>query len=86
MTAHEPPTTGRKSPAPVQPPSLRVVRGDAMTADRAAWAMVAETGERALMLPGLSANGRDEMWRMVVAARRVAGLPPPQHQRGAPAR
>ena len=69
--AHE---VGHRGPGPE---GLRVLHGDDMSADRAAWAMIAAAAEGALRLPGLSADGVREMRRVQVVSCDAAGLPEP---------
>lgn len=67
-------------PTSMQHPLLKVLPGDGMSADDAAWATMAEAADRVLMLPGLShASVRDlvELWS---ACRGAAGLPCEQHR------
>lgn len=60
---------------------LTVVNGDAMTADEAGWAMIADAADRALTLPGLSADGERLLREMAASCRHAAGLPPLRSQR-----
>lgn len=55
---------------------LTVIDGDRMSADEAAWAMLAGAAERALVLPGLSRETTREMAEIVQSSRRCARLPP----------
>jgi hypothetical protein len=56
--------------------------GDGMCADDAAWAMLADTATKALMLPGLSREGVRQMAEVVQSSRRAAGLHPLRLQGG----
>lgn len=58
-------------------PALELVRGDGMSADDAAWAMVADAAERALTLPDLSPEGALRMTSLRSASLRAARLPEP---------
>lgn len=58
-----------------QGPILTLHTGEGMTADEAAWSLIADAAERALILPGLSDAGAAAMIRVVNAARSAAGLP-----------
>jgi len=54
--------------------TLTALDGDSMSADDAAWAMVADAAERALTLPGLSREGSGRMLRLLDSSLRAAGL------------
>lgn len=54
---------------------LTVHEGAGMSADDAAWAMVADAAERALTLPGLSSDAASELRRLRAASLRCARLP-----------
>jgi hypothetical protein len=59
-------------------PGMRLLDGDGMSADDAAWSMVADAAAVALKLPGLSAACASRFERLHQASIRAAGLPPPQ--------
>jgi hypothetical protein len=55
---------------------LAAHESDAMSADDAAWALIADAAERALGLPGLSRDCSIDLQTAWAACRRAAGLPP----------
>ena len=57
---------GRRTPA------LTAIDGQGMSADDAAWTMVAEATERALATPGLSRASACELQALIAAALRCA--------------
>lgn len=59
---------------------LKVIDGDGMTTDEAAWAMMADAAEAALRLPGLSGPCAAHLDRAWKASRRAAGLPARQRR------
>jgi hypothetical protein len=61
---------------------LRIIDGDGMSADDAAWLSIAEEAERVVMRPGLSQVGVCEMELLREACLRAAGLPPSQRRLG----
>ncbi len=63
---------------PSKPCRLTVHDGDGMSADRAAWATIADSALRALKFPGLSAATAAEMRKVAVACRAAAGLDRPR--------
>ncbi len=66
-------------------PRARLVAldGDGMTADQAAWAMVADAAELALRLPDLSRASRRDLSEVWTGARIAASLPCEPHPRRA---
>lgn len=54
---------------------LTVIAGDGLTANDAAWAVIVDVAERALMLPGVSAECASGLRRFQAASLRCAGLP-----------
>ena len=65
----------------LQRPCLGVVEGGGMSADDAAWAMVADAAGNALMLPGLSRASAAELECLLTAALRCAQQQLPQSPR-----
>lgn len=59
-----------------QPPLLAVLNGEGMSADDAAWAMIADAAAAALTLPGLTHQCHLDLHEMVEACSLAAGLPP----------
>jgi hypothetical protein len=59
-----------------QLPLMRLLDGDGMSADDAAWSMVADAAAAALKLPGLSPACASRFERLHQASIRAAGLAP----------
>lgn len=57
---------------------MQVHEGDAMSADGAAWASIADAVARALNTPGLSRDGRRLLHEAHLSCLDAAGLPHPQ--------
>lgn len=55
---------------------LVVIDGHGMSADDAAWALIADAAERGLSLPGLSSSCALKLERVMSAGDRAAGLQP----------
>jgi hypothetical protein len=65
-------------------PSLSVLHGESMSADDAAWMMVADEADAALKLPGLSSACAGRLVRLRSAALRAGGQPLPQSPQAFP--
>lgn len=63
----------------MQHPIMVVLKGDAMSADDAAWALIADAAAIALKLPGLTPDGRRLILEAFQSCRLAAGLPPQPH-------
>jgi hypothetical protein len=74
----EPGDTPAEAPPEVpsmQHPLMTVLEGQGLSADDAAWSMVADAAEVGLTLPDLSPASRADLTDLWVACRRAAGLP-----------